>query len=76
MSHLNILKNLGSGWDPLPPFGTMPPISVFYGISNLLFGLFLLFGRDNYENYDNDDIEDDNDDDIKDDKKKYYHYQK
>ena len=23
MSHLNILKNLGLGWDPLPPLGTM-----------------------------------------------------
>ena len=37
MSHLNIMKNLGSGLDPLPPFGTMSPISVFFlfeGIPN------------------------------------------
>ena len=37
MSHLNIMKNLGSGLDPLPPFGTMSHISVFFlfeGIPN------------------------------------------
>ena len=37
MSHLNYVKNLGSGLDPLPPFGTMSHISVFFlfeGIPN------------------------------------------
>ena len=29
ISHLNYVKNLGSGLDPLPPFGTMSHISVF-----------------------------------------------
>ena len=30
MSHLNYVKNLGSGLDPLPPFGAMSNISVFF----------------------------------------------
>ena len=31
MPHLNYVKNLGSGLDPLPPFGTMSHISgVFF----------------------------------------------
>ena len=30
MSHLNYVKNLGSGLDPLPPFGTMSHISGFF----------------------------------------------
>ena len=40
MSHLNYVKNLGSGLDPLPPFGTMSHISVFFffeGIPNPIF---------------------------------------
>ena len=36
MSHLNYVRNLGYGLDPLPPFGTMSHISVFFeGIPNL-----------------------------------------
>ena len=35
MSHLNYVKNLGSGLDPLQPFGKMSHISVFFeGIPN------------------------------------------
>ena len=30
MSPLNYVNNLGSGLDPLPPFGTMSHISVFF----------------------------------------------
>ena len=40
MSHLNIMKNMGSGLDPLPPFGTMSHISVFFILKASLSQLF------------------------------------
>ena len=43
MSHLNYVKNLGSGLDPLPPFGTMSHISGFFWRHPLL--RFQIFQR-------------------------------
>ena len=45
MSHLNYVKNLGSSWDPLPPFWTMSHISILFiyffkaSLTNVLAGI-------------------------------------
>ena len=50
MSHLNIMKNLGSGLDPLPPFGTMSHISVFFLFEGIpKFKMSWVFGRSHFD---------------------------